>query len=341
MNNKLGYLGFLGLLGIMGILIHPFLFGLFGFFSFFDFFPIFKEKRKKRLVNISVVAIMGASMLAGFIVVPNIVFNNRVAELNEFADFADDGVEFAFTFDLNRRGLYADLIEEFGLDEITAGHYDIDLMIVLLNWVRDNFNHHGASSMPDNRDAMSIINFMRENPRGINCRGLAILLAEVLRLYGIEAKHVTVMPPEDDHFVHVVTHAFSWDLQQWIMLDPTFRIYLQDEYGNFMNLYKLRRSFADGTQSMLIANENAQFGFMRGIRSWERFMADYLFRFSTATNFTFGSDYYWYSVSEVHQRNVTGERRERSVMLVPVGFDFGEMTAHYVTTSAEAFFTAP
>ena len=32
----------------------------------------------------------------------------------------DDSVQITFTFDLNRRDLYMDLIEEFGLDEITA-----------------------------------------------------------------------------------------------------------------------------------------------------------------------------------------------------------------------------
>ena len=287
------------------------------------------KKWKTALICVSVPIAISIVFFVGFFILNLISFNDRIAELHEHSDFADDGAEIVFTFDLNRRDLYADLIEEFNLDEITAGHYDVDLMIVLLNWVKDNFRHHGASWFPDNHDAISIINFMQENPRGINCRGLAILLAELLRLYGVEAKHITVMSPEDDHPVHVVTHAFSRDLEQWIMLDPTFRIYLQDEYGNFMDLYTLRRAFAEGWQDTLIHNNNAQI--TGGWLYWQIFMADYLFRFSTATNFTFGSDY--------HGRWRTGERWESSVMLVPDGFQGGD--ADLVTTSAEAFFAPP
>ena len=252
-------------------------------------------------------------------------FFERLAELREYPYFLEDDTEIAFTYDLNRRDLYMDLIEEFGLDEITAGHEDIALMRVLLDWVKDNFRWNGASGMPDDRDAKSIIGYLQENPGGGNCRLLAILLAELLRLYGIPAKHVTAWPPEDDHPVHVVTHAFSRELNQWVMLDPTFRLYLQDEDGNFMNLYTLRQAFMNETP--LIANQNA------GINNnpfsmveFKNFMADYLFRFSTGTYFTFGSE-----------ESSPGYR----YMLVPAGFRPTRIGIDRFTTSAEAFFALP
>ena len=216
-------------------------------------------------------------------------------------------------------------VEEFGLDELTAGKNDVALMRVLMDWVKDNFWHYGASGMPpaESRNAITIVEYMRENHNaGGNCRLLAILLAEVLRLYGIEAKHITAYPPENDHPVHVIVHAFSRELRQWIMLDPTFRIYLQDEHGNFMNLYTLRQAFANGTP--LFANANAGHNHRRfNMREYQRFMADYLFKFSSGTNFTFGSE----------------ESGEDSIMLVPVGF-YGREAERF-TTSADAFFTLP
>ena len=259
-----------------------------------------------------------------FAIVMGTRFYSRVAELNEYLYFADDGVTINFTYDLNRRDLYMDLIEGFGLDELTAGHYDIDLMLVLMDWIKDNFRHNGASGMPMDRDAMSIINYLRENPDGGNCRLLAILLAELLRLYGIEAKHITAYPPEENHPVHVVTHAFSRELNQWIMLDPTFGLYLRDDNGNFMNLYTLRRAFAEDTP--FFANANA--GHNRGhfsMREYKNFMADYLFRFSTGTDFTFGSEETGLDATQF--------------MLVPVGFDGAGRGR--ITTSAEAFFAIP
>jgi len=254
----------------------------------------------------------------------HVPFEERIQALNDFSLFEDDGIVISFTYDLNRRDLYMDLIEEFDLDTVTAGYSDVELMIVLLDWVKDHFRHNGASGMPVERDAMSIIGYMRENPSGINCRGLAILLAEVLRLYGVEAKHITVYPYEDNHPVHVVTHAYSRELNQWIMLDPTFRIYVTDENGHFMNLYTLRRDFAGGAP--LFANENATHNDRSfTMEEYKLFMADYLFRFSTGTHFTFGSE-------------ESGEGTTQ-IMLVPVGFS--GTGAEVTTTSQEAFFATP
>jgi len=305
------------------------------------------KRRKKVLVCLAVLLVVAvfSSGVLNFLLSQN-HFNNRVAELNEFLYFADDGTEIVFTFDLNRRDLYADLIEEFGLDEITAGLHDVDLMIALLYWVTDNFHHDGMSGMPENRDAVSIINFMREyHNGGGNCRLLAVLLAEVLRLYGIEAMHVTGRPLEDDHPVHVFVHAFSRELQQWIFLDPTPGIYFQDEHGNFMDIYNLRRAFAEGRPNELTHNDNARFSLF-GVWGYHVFMSDYLLRFTMATNFTFGSDEGAFHAM-IERQGLSGhdvsiherENRETSVMLVPVGFVGGD--ADMVTTSANAFFAIP
>ena len=306
-----------------------------------------KKWKKNLLFTICVFVLLFAGVAAFYFITQHTTYTRRIEQLNNFPDFSDDGTQLIFSFDLNRRDLYMELIEEFDLDEITAGYEDVNLMRVLLSWVSNNFPHHGNSGMPDNRDAMSIIEYVRENPRGINCRGLAILLAEVLRLYGIEAKHITVMAPEDEHPVHVVTHAFSRELKQWIMLDPTFGIYLTDENGNFMNLYTLRRAFANG--SMLFANADAGHNNRRfNMREFRHFTVDYLFRFSTGTHFGFGSEH--------------DDEDNFRVMLVPVDFsmpydsrvfNFTTIIARMLgggnrwiepdilTTSAEAFFAIP
>ena len=209
------------------------------------------------------------------------------------------------------------------MDAVTAGHSDIDLMIALLNWVCDNFAHNGNSGVPYDRDIISIINFSKENTGGLNCRLLAIMLAELLRLYGIEAKHITAHPIEDS-FVHVVTHAYSRKYNQWIMLDPTFRLYLKNGNGNYMDLAELRDSFIDNEE--IFANNNAgRNGWRFDMNSYKRFIVDYLFRFSCATNFTFGTE--------------DGRGENHRNILVPVGFN--EQTGDIITTSANAFWAAP
>jgi len=247
-------------------------------------------------------------------------FEERLRHLRDFPDFADEGEEIAFTYDLNRRILYEDLIERFNLDNVVEGYEDVELMMVLLNWVCDNFLHDGNSGMPSLRNANALVEFLDENPAGGNCRVLAILLAELLRLYGIEAKHITAYAKEEDFFVHVVTHAYSHNLGQWIMLDPTFRLVLTDSDGNFFDLPSLRDAFA--SRDELFANENAgRNNDLFDMADYKTFMADYLFRFSTATNFGFGAE----------------EANNNFNMLSPLGHQSRGTTTHF----ANGFWALP
>jgi hypothetical protein len=287
--------------------------------------------KRKKLFKIS--AIVSLAILLFFLIaIPidrhrvNTHIAMRVQELNNFPLFEDDGIIFSFSYDLNRRDLYMDLIEKFDLDTITAGYDDVALMLVLMDWVVDTVEHYGNSwwPPPGGADAMSIIAYAENNYNRINCRGLAILLAEVLRLYDIPAKHITAYPYEDDHPVHVITHAYSERLNQWILLDPTLRVFVTDESGNFLNLYTLRKAFIDGTP--IFINENASHnGRKYTLRKYRLFMSDYLFRFSTGTDFSFGSE-------------EMGEGTT-NIMLIPIGFSRGgrEIT----TTSSNVFFATP
>ena len=254
---------------------------------------------------------------------PRTPYNDRIKQLNYFLEYKDDGTSIPFHYDLNRRDLYQDLIDEYDLDEITAGLTDVELMIVLLNWVCDNFRHNGGSNISEDLDAISIISFYKENPGGISCRMLAILLAELYRLYGIEAKHITGYPPERPSHNHVVTHAYSKELNQWIMFDPTFRLYLTDKDGNYMNLATLRESFT--FDDIINMNENAAHNNRRfSVKDYKEFMVEYLFLFSCATDFTFGSE-------NQKDGNISN-------VLVPVGF---KDHTDGLTTSADAFWALP
>lgn len=255
---------------------------------------------------------------------PPVSYEDRIQDLRDFAEFSDDEETIPFFYDLGRRDLYTDLIERFDLDTLTAGYSDVRLMVVLLNWVCDNFLHDGNSGMPDERNAYALINYLDNNPDGGNCRILAILLAEVLRLYGIEAKHITLHPKEVNGIVvHVVTHAYSRELGKWIMLDPTFRVLLQDTDGIFLDIPALRAVIADGGEFFPYGNagrNNQPFN----EESYRNFMADYLFRFSSGTNFTFGSE--------------DGIMGNQYNMLAPIGYiDDPDITTH----SARAFWSVP
>lgn len=256
---------------------------------------------------------------------PKYSYKERMQQLKDFSEYAEDNVEIPFTYELNQRDQYEDLISEYDLDNVTKGYEDVDLMIVLLKWVSDNFKHNGNSGLPKERNAVTLIDFYKENPDGINCRGLSIILSELLRAYGIPAKHITCMPKEavfDD--CHVVVHAYSEKLKQWIMLDPTNKLVLQNENGEYVNLPILREMLLNDEK--LIPNKDAGWnGNHFDVKDYREYMTKNTFRFSCATQFYFGAE-------EGTDGNVQN-------MLAPKGYtdDLKERT----TTSDDAFWALP
>lgn len=256
---------------------------------------------------------------------PNYTYKERLQQLKDFTEYEEDNVTIPFSYDLDQRNKYEELIQEYDLDSLTKGYEDIDLVIVLLKWVSDNFKHNGNSGLPVDRDAFNLIDFYKENPDGINCRGLSILLSELLRVYGIPAKHITCMPKEKVfNDCHVVVHAYSKKLNQWIMLDPTFKLVLQNEYGDYINLQTLRKMLINN--ETLISNKDAGWnGNSFDMEDYREYMTKNTFRFTCATDFYFGAE------ARVN-RNIDN-------MLIPKGYT--EDKSERTTTSDTAFWVLP
>ncbi len=256
---------------------------------------------------------------------PELTYEERLQQLKDFSEYEEDNVTIPYSYALDQKKKYKDIIKEYDLDSLTKGYEDVDLMKVLLKWVSNNFKHNGNSALPKNRDAISMIDFYKMYPDGINCRGLSILLAELLRAYGIPAKHITCMPKEkifDD--CHVVVHAYSKKLKQWIMLDPTNKLVLQNENGDYVNLPTLRRMLINN--ETLIANKDAGWnGNPFDMEQYREYMTKNTFRFSCATYYCFGSE-------DGRNLNIVN-------MLIPKGYT--EDKADRTTTSDTAFWALP
>lgn len=112
-------------------------------------------------------------------------------------------------------------------------------------------------------------------------------------MYGIKAKVIWCYP-KDDYFddCHVVVQAYSEEKEQWIMLDPTYRLTLQTKTGEYMDIRGLRewiRAYGYKLDDMtpessyyLVSNEdagytgNAEYGFH--LEEYANYMAKNLFR---------------------------------------------------------------
>jgi hypothetical protein len=150
----------------------------------------------------------------------------------------------------------------------------------LLDFVSTHFIHDGAVSLPLCRRMEDIIKASEEAAGRTNCRGLSIILAELLRINGIKARHVTCKPYEEPFTdCHVVVDCIL-PYGQRVMLDPTYNLYLKDEIGHYISLESLREGIVKGNKFFI--NENASYnGKEFNLSEYIEYMAKNTIRFSS------------------------------------------------------------
>lgn len=168
---------------------------------------------------------------------------SRIDILKKYAAYDNKKSSIPYTFEYRLFEPAPKILEKYNyrnyIDNYSSD--DDNLAFSLLNFVCDHFQHDGSSGLPQGRRVEDIITFCENNKGKINCRGLAILLAALLRMNGIKASHITCMPYEDPfHDCHVVTDCFLPSGKR-IMFDPTYRLYLKDSNDEYVSLQKLRR----------------------------------------------------------------------------------------------------
>lgn len=187
---------------------------------------------------------------------------------------------------------------------------DDTIVFKILDFVCDNFRHDGSIGLPERRGIKDIIGFCEKHKSSTNCRGLAILLASLLRLNGIKARHITCMPYEEPfQDCHVVVDCLLPSGKR-IMLDPTYRLYLKDGDGAYVSLQRLREMLLK--DEPFVANETAS-------RNEEGFDSEYYRNYMTKNTFRFCRGTFYGEGSEDSDR--------RRVELIPAGYPaekFGE-----------------
>lgn len=165
----------------------------------------------------------------------------RIEVLKEFSKY-DRNLKYNITNTFVLGGKVPDILNKYNYNNYIKNlkNTDDELAFAILNFVCDNFGHNGNIGLGQNRTITDIIMFCEEHNQKTNCRGLAILLASLLRLNGIKAQHVTCMPYEDPfQDCHVVVDCLLPSGKR-IMLDPTYRLYYKDKNGDYVSLQKLR-----------------------------------------------------------------------------------------------------
>lgn len=156
----------------------------------------------------------------------------------------------------------ADLIrvrEFFNLDSIAGKGDEISQMKNIMYWLHDAIPHDGSGGFPSNtpRNAIDLYKACKAQQRGLNCRGLALVLSEMYLAMGWPARALTCQPKDyrHDRDCHVIDMVWSRDLKKWVWMDPSFAAFVTDEDGLLLHPGEVRQRIIDGRT--IILNEDA------------------------------------------------------------------------------------
>lgn len=158
-----------------------------------------------------------------------------------------------------------------------------DIVFAMLDFVCDNFKHDSHVCIPNSHSLAGIIRGYEKKDSKTNCRGLSLILAEVLRMNRIKARHVTCKPYEEPFSdCHVVVDCLMPSGAR-IMLDPTYRLYFLDDNGGYVSIAQFRQGIIEGKDFQ--PNINASYnGETFDYDAYKEYMTKNLVRFSTNYN---------------------------------------------------------
>jgi hypothetical protein len=146
----------------------------------------------------------------------------------------------------------------FNLDSIAGQGSDVLQILNLMHWVHDLVPHDGMNGNPEVKNALSMLDVCKKENRGLNCRGLALVLNECYLSMGIKSRIVTCLPKDSlkiDQDCHVINSVYSESLKKWLWIDPTFDAYVMNEKGEMLSIAEVRERLING--KTLILNPDA------------------------------------------------------------------------------------
>ncbi|MFN5458763.1 MAG: transglutaminase-like domain-containing protein [Bacteroidota bacterium] len=173
-------------------------------------------------------------------------------------NFSDSRPLPAFSYQLSDNANLLALRKGFNLDSIAGKGTDVLKILNLLHWVHDLVPHDGMNGNPEVKNALSMINVCKKDNRGLNCRGLALVLNECYLSMGIKSRIVTCYPKDSlkiDNDCHVINSVYSESFKKWLWIDPTFDAYVMNEKGEMLSIEEVRERLI--SDKALILNPDA------------------------------------------------------------------------------------
>jgi len=150
-----------------------------------------------------------------------------------------------FHYEFIRLPVYDELNRLYPLRE-KAGNGDTFARAVnLMGWFCSNTQYSGYSTYDPSKPEKQFLKlmehaFQNKFSHAVNCAALAIALSDCLMAVGIDSMPVWQAAAHGSGFWHVTVHVFLPEEGRWVMLDPSFDLYLTDGAGRALDLMEIR-----------------------------------------------------------------------------------------------------
>lgn len=222
--------------------------------------------------------------------------------------------------------------EYFNLEKVAGNGDEISKIKKIMTYVHKLIRHDGNHGNPEHINAVDMAEACKDGSRGLNCRGLAILLNECYLAMGIPSRYVTCMPKDFYSDCHVINAVWSSQLGKWLWIDPSFNAWVTDKKGNLLSIQEVRENMRNGTPVVL--NKDANWN-----NSVKQTTEDYLYNYM-AKNL-------YYLVVSLNQEFGLEDHgipnQTHDVVLLPTGYmpDYAPYADDILTNDDSWFWQAP
>lgn len=200
--------------------------------------------------------------------------------LQAYNEYTHENQDYLYQYPLGVLEENESWIEKHKLNEVLGSKKDVELMEAALNWVCAQYNHTPSISYPK-LDLLNLAEAMDETKVG-NCNYLSIVLTHLLLRFNIPAVPIYCLPAQQNAMdSHVVVQAYSAQLDQWILLNPTYNLMLKDDEDHWIGVEDLRAILINDEN--LVPNQEA--GYNEGpfdLAYYRHYMSKNCFRFERA-----------------------------------------------------------
>lgn len=170
-----------------------------------------------------------------------IVPEPNIERLKAHQDYIEEPGEKVLRFELGNSQVLA-YVKGQGIE--VEDRHDLDSCLAIMDRLCALIHQDGVNYTHDQENCGTIAQMEHafRHDHYTNCRGLALILAGVLRAYGYRASAVECRPLSGD--VHIVCEVYLENLHRWVMLDPTNNlVFCRD--GEPLSLFGLRRAMVE------------------------------------------------------------------------------------------------